>query len=252
MRRLLVSILFLAALSGCATHTVENMSRVDPVYDEVVSKPLDDFAHCFQSGMRDVLGPPGADYSLQAWVEIISFKDLNKQRIFAVKAPDVLPQSKYTFLIAEFNSDGPDRTHIIMRAPILITGYLAPASIMALEVIRACGDVYGTGYDRGVHNDEPVLAKSYPVARVPFMACLNEEFRGRVYRPAYLHASDSVLWVNSYLFVPTFSVWEARFKPEGDNATHVELRSTEGANPKPESLTGLLLQSLDKCAADPG
>ena len=252
MYRLAGAFLFIAGLSGCATHTVDNMSKVDPVYDEIVQKPLDDFAHCFQSDMRNALGPPGADYSVPAWVEIISFKDLNRQRIFALKSPDVLPRSKYTYLIAEFTADGPDRTHVIMRAPILVTGYLSPPSIVALEVIRACGDVYGTGYDRSVHDDEPVLAKSYPVARGPFMACLRDEFRGKVFRPARLHVSDSVIWVNSYVFVPTFSVWEARFKPEGEKATHVEVRSTEGGNPKPESLTGLLFGALDQCSAPPG
>ena len=239
-------------MSGCATHTVENMSKVDPVYDEVVNKPLGDFTSCFESEMPLALGQRGADYSFQAWLENVTFTDWNKRRVFSLKTPDVVPISKYTFLIAEFVADSPDRTHVTMRAPVLVTGYLAPATIVALEVIRACGDVYGTGYDRGVHNDEPVLAKSYPVARGPFMACLRNEFRGRIFRPAHLHASDSVLWMNSYLFVPTFSVWEARFKPESDNVTLVELRSTEGANPKPESLTGLLMQFLDKCTAAPG
>ncbi len=252
MLRALAVFLSLATLSGCATHTVENMSKVAPVYDEVVNKPLGDFTSCFESGMQSALGTRGAEYSFQAWLENVTFTDWRNRRVFALKAPDVVRVSKYTFLIAEFVADGSGRTHVTMRAPLLITGYLAPASIVALEVIRACGDVYGTGYDRGVHDDAPVLAKSYPVARGPFMACLREELRGRVFRPAHLHASDSVLWVNSYLFVPTFSVWEARFKPEGDNTTHVELRSTEGATPKPESLTGLLLQALDKCALAPG
>jgi hypothetical protein len=249
MLRPFVAFIFLAALSGCATHTVENMSKVDPVYDEVVNKTLANFARCFQLEMHDALGPYD---TREAWMESVSFEDTAKQRIFALKAPDAIYYSKYTFLIAEFTADGPDQTHVIMRAPVLGTGYLGPTVTLALEVIRACGDLYGTGYDRFVHDDDPVFAKSYPVARGPLMKCLRDEFRWKVRRPAYLHASDSVLWVNSYVLVPTYRVWEARFKPEGDNATHVELRSTEGANPKPESLTGLLLQSLDKCAADPG
>jgi hypothetical protein len=155
----------------------------------------------------------------------------------------------YSSFVADFYATGSDRTRVTMRTPnTTIAGTIHPHAIIAIEVLRDCGHVYGTGYDRPIRVTKPILEKKIDVGRPKLMTCIKDTFRGRIHGTAYLHDTDSEIWVNSYSWVPTYNDWEARFRPEGPNATHVEVRSRTGDTSE-GSLTGMLLENLGKCAS---
>ena len=241
----------LAALSaallvwGCSSQ--KSLNELNPAYDEVVNQPFKIMKFCFTQKFNTAY----SKFTHPGTVPPSIYPTHSGETRESIVLFSPQPLSPGYYWAVDFHGVDSDKTRVSLRAAkISIFGFTGEAAI-AIEAIRECGGIYGTGYERSIRSNSPIRDGSYRVDQKTLMACLQRSLAGRIFRPAHLHANETTLWVNSYVWGPTFNVWEARFRTEEPDKTYVEIRS-QTDTPEDGSLTGLLLESLDKCGGNPG